>query len=88
MKSFRVYLPGGRTPAVAGWCVILTAMAFMIFGFARIWNYEGSLSEKELMYLKGLLVLGALTIIAGGRIILKMLGVQFSKASDSKSDGC
>jgi hypothetical protein len=79
MKSFQIYLPGGKVPTRAGLVVIAVAVAAMIVGFTKVDAAARAFPGVTLAQLKVLAIGLGFAVIGIGWAILKVLGVPFAK---------
>jgi hypothetical protein len=79
VRSFRIYLPGGKVPTSAGLVVVALAAGVMIVGFAEIDSVARALPGVTLGQLKALSVALGFAVIGVGWVVLKVFGVPFSK---------
>jgi hypothetical protein len=79
MKSFQIYLPGGKVPTRAGLVVIALAVASMIVGFTKVEAVARAFPGVTLVQLKALSIGLGFVVIGVGWGVLKILGVPFAK---------
>jgi hypothetical protein len=79
MKSFRIYVSGGREPSAAGLIVIsvgILAMGACLYFMDEI---ATRLPQLKITQALGLMILCALSVIGIGWLVLKLLGIPFAK---------
>jgi len=79
MKSFRVYLPGGREVSSAGLVVVALAAAAMIVGAFYLDEIARVIPKLTISQAKYLLIVLGLLVIGIGWLALRLAGVPFAK---------
>ena len=83
MRSFQLYLPGGKVPTKAGLAVVGFAVASMVVVFVKMDAVARMLPDVSLGQLKALSVALGLVVIGIGWAVLKIFGVPFSKSESA-----
>lgn len=79
MRNFKIYLPGGREPTIAGLSIIVAGIFAMGACIGHMDRIAALMPQLTIAQAEGLLIAFALLVIATGWAILKIFRIPFSR---------